>query len=326
MKDSFDHAYAEHRPAVMRIAQKLTRGVGGKPVLDGLVAAGMVTLWQAHESYDPSQGTFWQYAYLKVRGTMVDELRVTGATSRSAAAVVRGGVVTAKQSTGLLYPVSLEDAARELTSAGADALAELTSTEEAATVRNAVEILRGAERRVVVEHFFEGRNLADVGAELGVTESRACQLKKRALAKLEAVLGEHKLGRTTTGERRGRRAHLVEWRGRSQSVAAWARELGVSKVVLSNRLTKGWNVERAFTEPVHQRTRHGTSVRGSTAPRSEAPKNAAPKNVAPSQHNSDSERRRMRHEIREHEEAIVRLRNELASAEEATTVRDNVKF
>ena len=109
MKDSFDSVYAEHRPTVVRIAQKLTRGVGGKPILDGLVAAGMVALWQAHESYDPAQGTFWQHAYLKVFGTMVDELRVTGATSRSAAAVVRGGVVTSKQSTGLLYPVSLEE-------------------------------------------------------------------------------------------------------------------------------------------------------------------------------------------------------------------------
>ena len=223
MKDSFDHAYAEHRPTVVRIAQKLTRGVGGKPTLDGLVAAGMVALWQAHESYDPAHGTtFWQHAYLKVRGTMVDELRVTGAASRSATTVVRSGVVTSKQSTGLLYPVSLENMTVELTSAGADAETELASAEEAAVVRRAVGILRGAERRVVVEHFFADRNLTDVGAELGVTESRVCQLKKSALAKLGAVLGEHRehsLDRTPTEERRGRgRVRLVEWRGRSQPV------------------------------------------------------------------------------------------------------------
>ena len=188
----------------------------------------------------------------------------------------------------------------ELTSAGADAETELASAEEAAVVRGAVGILRGAERRVVVEHFFADRNLADVGVELGVTESRVCQLKKSALAKLGAVLGEHRehsLDRTPSEERRGRgRVRLVEWRGRSQPVKAWARELGMSKLVLSSRLTKGWDVERAFTEPVHQHTYHGTSIRGSVAT---APRDA------------DSEWRRIRREIREHEEAIIRLRDEL---------------
>jgi hypothetical protein len=45
----------------------------------------------------------------------------------------------------------------------------------------------------------------------------------------------------------------IEWKGKTQGLWAWGRELGISGTVLQNRLNSGWSVERAFTEPVNKK-------------------------------------------------------------------------
>lgn len=42
---------------------------------------------------------------------------------------------------------------------------------------------------------------------------------------------------------------FLEFKGRRQTVAAWAREVGLTSKSLRNRLAKGWALERALTEP-----------------------------------------------------------------------------
>lgn len=45
--------------------------------------------------------------------------------------------------------------------------------------------------------------------------------------------------------------HLVTWNGKTQSIAAWADEVGLPQGVLRHRLTSyGWEVEEAMTTPV----------------------------------------------------------------------------
>lgn len=46
----------------------------------------------------------------------------------------------------------------------------------------------------------------------------------------------------------------IEFRGQKKIIADWARELGMSAVCLSDRLNRGWSVEKAFTKPIQQRT------------------------------------------------------------------------
>lgn len=41
---------------------------------------------------------------------------------------------------------------------------------------------------------------------------------------------------------------LLEYQGRQQSAAQWARELGISKTTIFARLRKGWTVERALSQ------------------------------------------------------------------------------
>lgn len=48
-------------------------------------------------------------------------------------------------------------------------------------------------------------------------------------------------------------AALITFNGKSQNVHEWACEIGMAWQVLQGRLDRKWSVERALTEPVHQR-------------------------------------------------------------------------
>jgi RNA polymerase sigma factor (sigma-70 family) len=262
----FDQVYAAYRPRVERLAHRLTRGVRGRAYDEEVAAAGLVALWRAHSSYDPARGTtFWQHARKTVWGTMVDEIRSQSSLSREAYRAVRDGAVTDGLARSMLYPRSLEDALH--VQAPGDPEEDACRAEEALTVRRAFGLLRGNERRVVCEHYFEDRNLLDVGEELGVSESRASQLKKSALETMRAVLSGEEVGDLRGGRLaatgRGRKPRLLTARGRTQSLTEWAREVGLRPGVIWGRMNHGWTAEEAISTPVAPRSNHGTSVRGS---------------------------------------------------------------
>ncbi len=52
----------------------------------------------------------------------------------------------------------------------------------------------------------------------------------------------------------------IDYRGRSLPIAEWERQLGFPKGTLNSRLSNGWTVERAFTQPVraHPSRSNGT--------------------------------------------------------------------
>ncbi len=50
---------------------------------------------------------------------------------------------------------------------------------------------------------------------------------------------------------------LLEFNGKTQSIPDWAKELGVAKSTIFNRLYNGWSVERALTEEVDASLKHG---------------------------------------------------------------------
>lgn len=43
--------------------------------------------------------------------------------------------------------------------------------------------------------------------------------------------------------------HLIEYNGKTQTAAQWAREVGLPRNVLYSRLYRGWSIERALTTP-----------------------------------------------------------------------------
>jgi len=49
---------------------------------------------------------------------------------------------------------------------------------------------------------------------------------------------------------RSRRNRLIEYRGETKTLYAWAKQLGFSHTALARRLNVGWDLERAFTTPM----------------------------------------------------------------------------
>jgi hypothetical protein len=49
---------------------------------------------------------------------------------------------------------------------------------------------------------------------------------------------------------------LITFKGRKQSISAWARECGMNHQALRWRLQNGWSIEKALTTPVDPRSPH----------------------------------------------------------------------
>ncbi len=75
----------EFLPVIKHLAYKTAKGPEHENVLDDLVSAGIIGLLEAIEKYDPGRGAKLNtFAYLRIRGAMIDELRSRDWFPRSA--------------------------------------------------------------------------------------------------------------------------------------------------------------------------------------------------------------------------------------------------
>ena len=184
---------------------------------DDLVSAGLTALVQAGHAYDASRGVpFARYAATRIRGALVDELRSLDWASRSVRRRARDlddtrsklsaslGRAPRNAEVASALGVRLDEvvandhdvdraevlslhAAREgvldrlLVSSEPDPGAAAEHREQVGYLLAAVEELPERLRHVVREYFMAERPMAEIGAELGVTESRVSQLRAEAL-------------------------------------------------------------------------------------------------------------------------------------------------
>jgi RNA polymerase sigma factor for flagellar operon FliA len=81
---SRDRLVLSYSPMVRYIASRKLRELPGHCDLDDLASAGLVALLEAVDRFDPAKGaTFEQYAWTRVAGALVDELRRLDWASRS---------------------------------------------------------------------------------------------------------------------------------------------------------------------------------------------------------------------------------------------------
>lgn len=74
----------QHAPLVKRIAHHLMNRLPPSVQVDDLIQSGMIGLIEAARNYDASQGaSFETYAGIRIRGSMLDEIRRTDWTPRS---------------------------------------------------------------------------------------------------------------------------------------------------------------------------------------------------------------------------------------------------
>jgi RNA polymerase sigma factor for flagellar operon FliA len=193
---------------------------------DELVALGNAGLAEAATRFDPTRGaSFATFAWYRVQGSIVDGLRKatnlprgvwqklvalraaseylehraerdTGAAQRGAkppeGADALAAVKAAMSAIRTMYVTSLEglrdqgfDAADPETPAAAD---RLDTNRLSVKLRAALAALPEKERALVTKHYWEGKNLLEAGAELGISKSWASRLHAQAVDRLRAIV------------------------------------------------------------------------------------------------------------------------------------------
>lgn len=213
-------------PSIRRIAGSMVRRLPAHVRLDDLVGAGFQGLMAAHARFDAGRGDdFVAYAECRIRGAMLDELRSVDPLSRDRRALAKktaaaaraasarlGRAATAEESAAELgisleaywdrlaaasgvVTMSLDDLERsagEVQDASAEAPdEELARKQRGAAVQHALASLPPRLAQVVDLHFGEGLTLKEIGARLGVTESRVCQIVGEAVRLVRERCPEH---------------------------------------------------------------------------------------------------------------------------------------
>jgi len=205
-----------HLPLVGHLVRELLSRVPAHVSREDLLSAGMAALAGAARAFDPDRGTpFGAFATTRVRGALLDELRGLDWASRSVRGRARR-IDEAQQR--LTAALGRTPTRQELAEALGVAVADLAAAdddvqravvlslqgfapgtaedlilhrERIGYLRDAVEALPERLRTVVTRYFFEERPMAEIAAELGVTESRVSQLRGEALGLLRDGLNTH---------------------------------------------------------------------------------------------------------------------------------------
>jgi RNA polymerase sigma factor for flagellar operon FliA len=207
-----------HLDLVRKLVSQMARRVPAYVSRDDLTSAGMAGLAMAARQYDASRGVpFDRYAVTRIRGAMIDELRSSDWASRPVRSKARQLAQTTEKLTGALgrspsqselaaaagmtvgaldrlsgdvhravvlnYESILEtgDADVLLVSSDGDPEDQILAVERAACVTTAINALPERLQVVIRGYFFEERTVADIAAELGVTQSRVSQLRSEAI-------------------------------------------------------------------------------------------------------------------------------------------------
>lgn len=216
-----------HLELARRAAATIYPRVRDHVAFDELVALGNAGLAEAANRYDPARGVaFAAFAWYRVNGAILDGLRKAthvprrtwaklvalraandylehraerdrGAAQRGAAPATGADALAQVQhalsAIRTMYVTSLE----AMRDAGFDVAGELPAMADridrsrmAARLRQAIARLSAKERALMIKHYWEGKNLLEAGAELGLSKSWASRLHAQTVEKLRAIVDE----------------------------------------------------------------------------------------------------------------------------------------
>jgi len=190
-----------HAPLVKRVVRQLSSQVGGAIDREDMEQIGLMGLLEALRRYgDPDEG-FPGFAMLRIRGSILDELRRQDWRPRSvrepseAEAIAALGV-TAEAFQAYLLDEGAEELASfdELIAEMQEVASDVQSPEAQLLTRRTLEkallALDEREQRVVQMVYEFELSYKEIAAVLGLTDARICQINKQALRKMKAFLQE----------------------------------------------------------------------------------------------------------------------------------------
>lgn len=218
----------QYAPLVKRIAHHMAARLPPSVQVDDLIQAGLIGLLDAVGHYDPTQGAqFETYASQRIRGAMLDELREADWAPRSARKSMRAieaavskleqllGRAPSEQELARELKVPLEEYQQMLLEARGhqlvhyedfhsegeddffernaaderpDPLGQIEEDDFRTALVEAIKFLPEREQMMMSLYYEEELNLKEIGAVLGVTESRVSQLHSQAVARLRSRL------------------------------------------------------------------------------------------------------------------------------------------
>jgi RNA polymerase sigma factor (sigma-70 family) len=158
---------------------------------DDAAQVGRLACWLASATFDPARGRWRAYLTAKVRQAVIDLLRLTGPITRSGH--VRDGSVLEAECLRVVDDRG-EDVPCEAWRGRRDpalARVELRDALDAAT-----RALDDRSLFVLERAWLDGLTLKAIGAELGISESRTCQIHNRALERLARVAQARRTSRS----------------------------------------------------------------------------------------------------------------------------------
>jgi len=221
-----DDLVEKHASLVKRIACHLINRLPASVQLEDLIQAGMIGLLEASRKYDETQGaSFETYAGIRIRGSMLDEIRKNDWAPRSVhrkARMVAEAVRNIEHEQGRdardveiaeTLEMSLEDyykilqdscyhkvlsfedmGSSEDTSSMLDNVSDnapgivdgLQNEDVRRVLTEAIAGLPERERLVMALYYDDELNLREIGAVMGVSESRVSQIHSQAVIRLQA--------------------------------------------------------------------------------------------------------------------------------------------
>lgn len=218
----------QYMPLVKRIAHHMMARLPASVQVEDLVQAGMIGLLDAINRFQEGQGAqFETYAAQRIRGAILDELRETDWLPRSVRRNLRRietavasleqrlrrppteqelaqaldvslaeyqDMLTEARGAQLVYYDDFDDDGnghfldRHAADEGASVLDCILDEDFRKRLAAAIDALPEREKLVMAMYYEQEMTLKEIGAALGVTESRICQLHTQAIARLRSRL------------------------------------------------------------------------------------------------------------------------------------------